>query len=730
MGPPCDRAIGPLLLSCPLFSSFAVKRGVRSRRSRCRWRRLSLQHLGERRLLAVVNVSEFDGDTNSERFANAITYAESTEQPDTILLDDGVIDFSDWNAGSVASVHVSTEVILVGSSVEMVSLVGRTGQTLFQVAETGVLRIENVTLVSRSGPLASAILNEGSTQLIGTVVLGDNPPATSEVSHAAILNRGELMVEQTLLANHGGAAILDEGMSQITESFIINNGVGVGSSSADTTLSSTTIIHNGHGLMSLSSKVALHESTIFGNESRMRGAGILVIDSRPISSVVTLDDQTVVIGNDGYGPLDDIFWQSFGDVASDADALAPSAGSLDEAIRRSELLLVDESESSFMVAINGSESALSHSSLTVGQQDATVFVSTATNLFHVALPSVPRWLTIASEDLPDLSGGRVYAGERKFDLTGLLLDNNDSLTAAEWAAWEQITITEARSLEGNAVSLWSNEETGAPGKAPNTWLRYVPREGMTGTDTIEIIGTDLNGVQRTGRIIVDVEVSAGIELQLTAIERGGEIQVSIHQRAGSDVSFYDLTLTYDPDVVAPRTVGSVLVSTNPLVTRDVGLLEAGRMRIEGFGADDSRVLSTIRFERIGPGAGAVQISDGPDFLIGYEGQFLNASAVRLTVLELMPGDVTGDHSVSSLDALRVINAVNRGERSEGIWDPRDVNGDGRLTAVDALRIVNMISSDVEPQSGELLAPIALDAALATWHLEEDDRILNLVANLV
>lgn len=82
-------------------------------------------------------------------------------------------------------------------------------------------------------------------------------------------------------------------------------------------------------------------------------------------------------------------------------------------------------------------------------------------------------------------------------------------------------------------------------------------------------------------------------------------------------------------------------------------------------------------------------------------------------------DVNADGNVAPLDALIVINILNRGSTwgtnqsaAEGEWHPSrtDVNGDGRTTPVDALRIINRLNRDAHAGSGEQQAEAAAIAA--------------------
>jgi hypothetical protein len=69
-------------------------------------------------------------------------------------------------------------------------------------------------------------------------------------------------------------------------------------------------------------------------------------------------------------------------------------------------------------------------------------------------------------------------------------------------------------------------------------------------------------------------------------------------------------------------------------------------------------------------------------------------------------DTTGDHSVTALDALRVINELGRqalaeGEQIQSSRAPTDVNGDGRTSAIDALMIINYLRRGSVAESVEV-----------------------------
>ncbi|MEM6363627.1 MAG: dockerin type I domain-containing protein [Planctomycetota bacterium] len=64
--------------------------------------------------------------------------------------------------------------------------------------------------------------------------------------------------------------------------------------------------------------------------------------------------------------------------------------------------------------------------------------------------------------------------------------------------------------------------------------------------------------------------------------------------------------------------------------------------------------------------------------------------------EVIPEDVNGDGLVSALDALQIINLLNRiaDELANEFGHRADVNGDGRVSALDALQIINVLTREI------------------------------------
>jgi len=115
------------------------------------------------------------------------------------------------------------------------------------------------------------------------------------------------------------------------------------------------------------------------------------------------------------------------------------------------------------------------------------------------------------------------------------------------------------------------------------------------------------------------------------------------------------------------------------------------------------------------------------------GQVVEASVLRPWRNIVSPSDVNNDGQVQASDALRIINALFRGEFTNpdtdrlstpgnvsswpGVYP--DQNGDNRLTALDALRVINDLAQTSPLSQAELMAPIDLifGASMASWDQE-------------
>ena len=96
-----------------------------------------------------------------------------------------------------------------------------------------------------------------------------------------------------------------------------------------------------------------------------------------------------------------------------------------------------------------------------------------------------------------------------------------------------------------------------------------------------------------------------------------------------------------------------------------------------------------------------------------------------------PSDVSRDGSVTALDALLVINSLDRGRGGDlGDTAPTDdgdylldTTADNKVSALDALRVINELARSPVSNSAEYVSSEMLDV----WHDDEEDELLELLA---
>lgn len=102
-----------------------------------------------------------------------------------------------------------------------------------------------------------------------------------------------------------------------------------------------------------------------------------------------------------------------------------------------------------------------------------------------------------------------------------------------------------------------------------------------------------------------------------------------------------------------------------------------------------------------------------------------------------PMDVSGDGSVTTLDALQVINhlsRIGRGAESEQqtVSNDYDINADGKVSVMDALVVINRLSRQSQPANQSIASPLSPSAVDALWSGsdEDDEESWGLVAELM
>ncbi len=259
--------------------------------------------------------------------------------------------------------------------------------------------------------------------------------------------------------------------------------------------------------------------------------------------------------------------------------------------------------------------------------------------------------------------------------------------------------------------------------------------GNAGTD--DLVGFNFDITDANGNVVTNPNINVGdrFGVQITVDDLRGGFSSTLVFAAFADI-LYDRNLIsvadtsstdrYDFDVVFgtnfdPNSgVGS---AARPGIIDEFGTQDIRNSIPPGTPLEDPRVLATLFFTATAPGtttisASPADASPNQDTLLldrddpvpksqifydsiqitigGAEGEFPlhNASFAQ---------DVNADGSVSAIDALTIINAMNRQFLSQfegeapAATTPRstlflDVNGDKKVTAVDALMVINYMNS--------------------------------------
>lgn len=211
----------------------------------------------------------------------------------------------------------------------------------------------------------------------------------------------------------------------------------------------------------------------------------------------------------------------------------------------------------------------------------------------------------------------------------------------------------------------------------------------------------------------------------------------------------DFDVVFGDGYVAEAAVGT---ASRPGIIDEFGtLFERTTFPENNFDALNPGLLATVFFTAITPGTARIAGSPADsspfqDTLLFGEDEPVEDSQIRYDILDInvngtafqnfnLPQDVNADGAVSPIDALLIINSINRislpeGEQISGEGEQvlgqanqfLDVNGDSQITARDALEVINYIGRFQNNQingEGELVTPLA-PSNLASSNDESSD----------
>ncbi|KAA5542657.1 hypothetical protein FYK55_14080 [Roseiconus nitratireducens] len=697
-------------------------------------RHLRVQSLEQRRLLAVMVVDPQPGETPAAVFANALQQANNTPEPDTIELAPAVYDLGTIDQQSL---EVTSELSIVGQSPADTTILPHGTATSIIVTGGGNLKLSGLTIYAPVARTSTALQVDGQAELFQVAMIGlsgsiEDPQGFSPPT-SLIVNQGLVSIRDSILTDSPGTAIQNSGSLMMEGSIVSGSRVsGINSINGDATeIRDSLFFENGTGIVGRST-LQISGSTVAQNGQLIGvagfpGGGIHWIGSEDVSEI-QIDPDNVVVDNQIQfpepKPLDiQVRWPS--------EIENYSLGTSSEAVSRLEERSIETVDG----VLQSSDLSLEGVNVSVRQVDGQTLVESrglgVSSVFwngveqRFMIESVRRRvdeLFPISDELVDLDAGRVIGSGSAIEFsTRDLLGDREDLTVASQNTWRYLDVTNVTSTSGAEVSSWNH------GGFLN-WFRYRARPGFEGQDTLIVTGTDRNGVELEGIIIVDVASQSTVTLNVAASELNESIDVALSSSGMGRLSSFDFSVTFDPEVVD---LDEVEFGRGYPFLQSINTDRPGKVNISALnGFSTGNDLVKLSFRRIAPGSAQIQLSRS-GFIARSDGQDLSFDALPMKYYHLTQHDTNRDGSVTPSDALMVINGLARPSAletggSEVSYDREmDTNGDALVTPSDALSVINRLGQ--EAAVGESLAEHPIFSSTASAFLAVGEDIPDFVA---
>ncbi len=302
-----------------------------------------------------------------------------------------------------------------------------------------------------------------------------------------------------------------------------------------------------------------------------------------------------------------------------------------------------------------------------------------------------------------------------------------------------------------------------------TTLRYSPRPGFVGRESFAYEIQDALGRRAAALVTIQVEaaqeeegrVRLRMEVVHPAEDPGSRLRigdpftlnvyVQDPRPSGTGVAAAYVDLTFSAQFVTPT--GNI-VHAEGFRNQESGQVQIGQIDEVGGRSTtttvraDEQLLFQIGFRarRKGAVVFAIDPADEPNHVIQLAGvpdpipaDRWQVDSLTLNIAPLQheeqPEDVNEDGLVTALDALLIINDLNRhGARSlaDSENPPRhliDVDGDGYASAVDALLVINRLNNPppAPHRTAEAEAEAIDEVEQSEWGTPLEDRFLTLIA---
>lgn len=403
-------------------------------------------------------------------------------------------------------------------------------------------------------------------------------------------------------------------------------------------------------------------------------------------------------------------------------------------------------------AVLASDTALTPSQLRLGNAELLI------------VPASDNFTSAIDDSFPagvDSNGNQIVTGA----VNRLDVLRNDNLGPTNTV--REFGIVTAPSL-GSVVI----DNNGTPTNLNDDFISYRANSNVNGFDRFTYVIVTDDNIRSTAEVTMSLgNANADVALDFRLVSGDGSntpiSSVSVGERFGVEIIGEDLRnfstivfagfldVLYDAGIIQPADTNQADdydfdVAINSNYTGVIGAGTAARRGIiDEFGAAFATIptspsgipnpgsIATLFFNAVAPGVANVVGSPADTFpahdtLLLDEDDPVDVSRIRYDSLQIvvgsggassalqnviLPQDVNNDGSVSTIDALLIINTMNREATAEGesITSSQyytDVNGDAKTSAVDALQVINYLTRQREDQfmnSEQVAQPVSSSA---------------------
>lgn len=243
----------------------------------------------------------------------------------------------------------------------------------------------------------------------------------------------------------------------------------------------------------------------------------------------------------------------------------------------------------------------------------------------------------------------------------------------------------------------------------NESVAVVSESGLVtaaGSGTCQIKATANDGSGKFASCLVTVEKNNKLTVGNMTLCRGGQGTMHVLLTDEEVVSGFQFDLALPADVTVPTDKDGQLMaklgsraSSHTITASKVGeglyrfvvVSMANKPITQGEGdvmtitleADANMAMQEyeVKLQDIG-----LTVKQGSDFVEIHP----RDNTAKLTVTDVVPGDVNGDGNVSVTDVISIISYVLEDEPTRFIFNAADVNHDGQVTVTDAIIVIDMI----------------------------------------